>query len=105
MFHVGENLDSGESPVGAAHPDPLFVKILQVDRIKQGVGGSQSGGVWGSVWTFPGIGARSVAGLGVGWEWEDGGFMGGVLDGFTTWGREFRCWDFLRAVKFFQKIF
>jgi hypothetical protein len=27
------------------HPDPLFVKNLQVDRAKQGVGGSPSGHV------------------------------------------------------------
>jgi hypothetical protein len=40
MFSVGENLHSRESPVGAAHPDPMFVKILQVDRPEQGVGGS-----------------------------------------------------------------
>ena len=30
-------------------PDPLFVKNPQVDRMKQGVGGSKSGRVKGSV--------------------------------------------------------
>jgi hypothetical protein len=38
--HVGEYPHSEKSPVGAAHPDPLFYRILQVDRIRQGVGGS-----------------------------------------------------------------
>ena len=73
---VGELLHSGGSPVVAAHPDPLFREILQEFSIKQGVGGSGSGPVWGSVPENPYNGARSVAGLGVGrdgkmgvWGW------------------------------------
>ena len=92
---VGEYPHFGESPVGAAHPDPLFSKILQVDCIKQGVGGSQSGPVWGSVWIFPGIGALSVAGLGVGRDGKFGVWGGVVLSGFTAVGWEFVCCIFL----------
>ena len=40
---VGEFLHSGESPVGATHPDPLTERILQEFSIEQGVGGSKSG--------------------------------------------------------------
>ena len=62
------------------HPDPLSSKYFQEFRIRQGVGGSQSGHVWGSVPEKWGIGARTGGGLGMVRIPEKEGH-GGVLKG------------------------
>ena len=49
------------------HPDPLLCKNFQEFRTKQGVGGSQSGRVQGSVPEKWGIAGRAGAGLGMVW--------------------------------------
>jgi len=49
------------------HPDPLSCKILQEFHTKQGVGGSESGLVYGPVPEKGGIGARRGPGLGMVW--------------------------------------
>ncbi len=53
------------SQVAAAHPDPLLCEIIQEFSIKQGVGGSGSGLLYGSVPENRYNGARSGPGLGM----------------------------------------
>jgi hypothetical protein len=66
------------------HPAPVFVKNLQEDRIKQGVGGGQSGPVNGSVPEKWVIGARIKPGFGM-VPVRKKGVAGGVfLKGFTA---------------------
>jgi hypothetical protein len=66
-----------EVPRRSRSSGPPFIRILQVDRMKQGVGGSGSGPVWGSVPENSYNGARSVAGLGVGRDGKKGVWGGG----------------------------
>jgi hypothetical protein len=66
------------------HPDPLLCKNIQEFRIKQGVGGSQSGLVWGSIPEKGGIGARIGAGLVRDFIAKNRGPGGGFTVGFTV---------------------
>jgi len=65
------------SHIAAPHPDPRVCEIIQEFSIKQGVGGSGSGLVYGSVPENRYNGARSGPGLGMTWigkrEAEKGG--------------------------------
>jgi len=66
------------------HPDLLSFKNFQEFRTQQGVRGSQSGRVQGSVPEKWGIGASTGAGLGMVWITEKGVLAGVFLQGFTA---------------------
>ena len=55
---------------GDGSPDPVFVKNLQEDRIKQGVGGGKSGPSLGFVWKRGPYSARIRGCLKLGKRWS-----------------------------------